>query len=140
MPVSLCNKAVHACHLQSASSFHDVHERHLCKDTLLLRDRWQRWLALALQCVYCNEPLPLYLNHLRACADSYTNISRGVHSRAVFISLRALDSAAFIRGRRSFKGGVQSLIPFCWFKRTHIHNKHLTVAFGKIERAWLTLN
>ena len=108
MPVSLCNKAIHTCHLQSASSFHDAHERHLSKDTFLLRDRWQRWLALALQWVYCKELLHPYLNHLRACADSYTNISRGVHSRRAFISPRALDGVAFILGRRSFKGGVQS--------------------------------
>ena len=91
-PVSLCNKAIHACRLQSVSSFLS----------------WQRWLVLALQCVYCNQPLQLYLNHVCACANSYTNISHGVHSRAAFVSLGTLEGAAFIRGRRSFKGGVQS--------------------------------
>ena len=38
----------------------------------------------------------------------YSNISLGVHSRAAFISLRALEGAVFIGGRCSFKGGVQS--------------------------------
>ena len=35
-----------------------------------------------------------------------SNNSRGVYSRAAFISLSALEGAAFIRGRRLFKGGV----------------------------------
>ena len=38
----------------------------------------------------------------------YLTISRGVYSRAAFSSLRALEGAEFIRGRRLLKGGVQS--------------------------------
>ena len=53
----------------------------------------------------------------------YLTISHGVHSRAEFISLRALEGVAFIRGRslfhsepskvrRSFEGGIHSRAAF----------------------------
>ena len=51
----------------------------------------------------------------------YSNISRGVHSRAVFVSLRALEGAAFIRGQRSFKGCVQ-------LQAAAVRNMYLNVA------------
>ena len=47
------------------------------------------------------------INDINVSHVMYLSISRGVHLRAAFISLRALINAAFIRGQRSFKGGVQ---------------------------------
>ena len=57
-PVLLYNKAIHACRLQSVSSFlsysdltnvYMICTNNICvKGTFLLRDRWQRWLGLAL--------------------------------------------------------------------------------------------
>ena len=48
------------------------------------------------------------LNDMNVSHVMYLTIRCGVHSRAAFISLRALKGAAFIGGRRSDKGGIQS--------------------------------
>ena len=51
------------------------------------------------------SPLTIVLNYSHMC-PAYT--SRGYYSRAAFISLRASDCAATIRGRRVFEE-----IPYC---------------------------
>ena len=69
-PVSLCNKAIHACHLQSISSFlsssdltrvYMMSTNDICVKVYFFvigGNAGHKQLALAGQCVYWNEPLP----------------------------------------------------------------------------------
>ena len=125
--VSLCDKAIHACRLQSVSSFlscSDFTSVYMMSMNDICVVRGHRSMATLAIATSARRAVRLLewtiatrtvLQPLRACVDP--NISRGVYWRAVFISLRALEGAEFIRGQRLLKAvfnGINTVLSWIY--------------------------